>query len=285
MIMLRETVPHVIQEKIHGYFLDLCLLQHKMVFKPCMKQIVFSNPVRMKEVQEEMSDAVANDDHGTLEEHLRFGHKCYMNPFNSDYTSLDFAILFGKHECVKIILNYTTSLEGIELCGDGPVVLAIKYRRLSILRMLLRKGFNPWGTNHAPAIQIMEWGSMYDAIDVYIDCGIHLTASHLLKTGCTGILKHLMEKGFDPTQELYVELRDDCDWRGTRQNLYKLIYSSCVSLNIYNWLMLSRFTDHDGVEKGGGLLQVNTENSKLLSLLKKNREEHYERFSFLWLQE
>lgn len=285
MVVLGDEVPYVVEKKIYGYFLDLCILHNKTLFKPCLKQIVFSNTSRMKEVQEEMSDAAASGDHGTLEEYLEFGYTCYMNPFNSEYTSLDLAILFGHHECVKVILDHTSSLEGIELCGDGPVVLAIKYRRLGILRILLQKGFNPWGTNHVPAIQTMEWGTMYDAVDVYTDCGISLQASYLIKTGCTGILAYLMEKGFDPTQELFVELRDKCDWMGSRKHLYKLIYASCVSLDIYNWLKLSKFMDHEETDNGRELLLFNAENTKLLLLLEKIRETGSDKFSFLWLQE
>lgn len=282
---MMETVPLVILEKIHGYFLDLCFLQHKKCLGPCLKQIVFSNSVRMREVQGEMSEAVSNGDHWTLDKHMRFGHKCYMNPLGSDYTPLELAILFGNNEGVKIILGYTKTLEGIELCGDGPVALAINYRRTTILRMLLLKGFNPWGTNHAPAVQIMEWGSMYDAVDTYLECGIRLPVSHLLKTGCTGILKHVMEKGFDPTQELFVELRQGCDWRGTRKNLYKLIYASCISLNLHNWAVLSRLKDHDDLDGEGEPLRYDPSSTKLLDLLRRNRETHYDRFSFLWLQE
>lgn len=285
MFVLKDKVPHVIEEKIHGYFLDICLLHHKTVLNPSLKKIVFTNQKRMEEVREEMSDASSNGDHRTLEKYLKFGHTCHMDPFSSEYTHLDFAILFGQHECVKVILEYTPSIEGIDCYGDGPVALAIKYRRMSILRILLQKGFNPWGTNHAPVIQMMEWGSMYNAVDIFLDCGIQLQASYLLKTGCTNILAYLMEKGFDPTEELYVRDKSNYDFWGTRQNLYKLIYASCVSLDIYNWSMLSKLTDHDDMDRGGGLLKFNSKDAKLVKLLTRTREENYERFYFLWIQE
>lgn len=285
MFVLKNEVPGVIEEKIHEYFLDICLLQHKTDFNPCLKTIVFTNPRRMEEVTEEMSDAASTGDHRTLEKYIRFGHTCYTNHHNSEYTPLDLAILFGQHECVKVMLEYTSSIERIEVFGDGPVALAINYRRMSILRILLEKGFNPWGTNHAPAIKMIEWRSMYDAVDIYLECGIQLPASYLLKNGCTNILAYLMEKGFDPTEELYVRDKSNCDLWGTRQNLYKLIYASCVSLDLYNWSMLSRLMDHDDMDHGGGLLKFNPRETRLLALLARNREENYERFSFLWLQE
>lgn len=285
MVVLGDEVPYVVEQKIYGYFLDLCILHNKTLFKPCLKQIVFSNTSRTKEVQEEMSDAAASGDHGTLNEYLELGYTCYMNPFNSEYTSLDLAILFGHNECVRVILDHTSSLEGIELCGDGPVVLAIKYRRMNILRTLLKKGFNPWGTNHASSIHIIEYGSIYRAVDVYLGCGISLQASYLIHAGCIGILAYLMKKGFDPTQELFVEFGDKCNWMGSRKRLYKFIYVSCVSLNVGNWLALSKFTDHKESETGKELLQFNERNTKLLLLLEKIREMGDERFSFLWLQE
>lgn len=285
MIILGEEVPYVVEQKIYGYFLDLCLVQHKESFGSCLKQIIFSNATRTREVQEEMSDAAASGNNRTLEEYLTLGYTCYMNPLNSEYTSLDLAILFGHEDCVKTILDYTSSTERIDLCGDGPVVLAIKYRRMNILRILLKKGFNPWGTNHASSIHVIEYGSIYKAVDVYLECGISLQASYLVNAGCIGILAYLMKKGFDPTQELFVEFGDRCNWMGSRKRLYKFIYTSCVSLNVGNWLALSKFMDHKESENGKELLRFNEGNTKLRLLLEKVREMGEERFSFLWLEE
>lgn len=276
-MILQNHVPDILYGKIFRYFMDLCFLDHKRQFKKCLQGLVFLNPKRMIQVQEELVEAASSGDHETLEKYLKLGHRFHV---------LDTAIIFGHYECVRVTLEHSGSQRAIEMHGEGPVVLALEYNRLDILRLLLKRGFNPWGTDRAPAMNIIEWSSMYERnliLEVYIECGVGFSATRMLKTESANTLGFLMKRGYDPTEELM--LRCDYDWWGSRARLFKLIYSSCCYPDLYNWSMLSRFMDHDEVSIGGGLLEFDNNSRDLRKLLETLRDSGMSKYDFLWLQE
>ena len=283
-MILRRLVSEDIQRTIHGYFIDLCLLDHREKFIECLREIVFLNPERMMEIKAECLDAATTGDHETLRKYLGFGHRFYMDPFNVENNLLEISIMCNNYRCVEVILEYTRSHREIELCGGGPLVSSLVSENLDILRLLLEKGFNPWGADNVSVIHIIEWGSMYDALQVYIECGISFSAAYLLKTGCTNVLGYLMGRGYDPTEEL-VRRGKGYDWWGSRARLFKLIYVSCLEIDQYNRCMLSRMMDHDEVENGGGLLQFDYNNRELRVLLDMLRDSGDHKYDFLWAQE
>ena len=281
---VRHGSPIDVGEIIKDFVIDLFLIDHRKVFKKCLQELVFTNMGRLKEVREEIEEAAASGDHKTIDKYMAFGHRLYVDPFDTYYSPLDMAIMNGHYECVRVLLNYAESYLHIETCGDGPVVVAIHSRQTEILRLLLMEGFNPWGTDYTPAIPLLEWGFMEDAIEVYIDCGVKFSASYLVKSECVNILKYLMNRGFDPTDELF-QGGNTYDWWGDRRRLFKLIYVSCHDADPYNWSFLSRFMDHEEVSDGGDLLEFHEENKELGVLLDVLRSSGFPRFDFLWLQE
>lgn len=283
-MILRDNVSDDLERHIHGYFIDLCLIDHRILLRQCLRELVFSNLERMKEVREEMDEAACTGDRETLAQHLEFGHSIYMNPFHTEYSTLDIAIMYGQYECVEVLLHHAGSHREVELCGDGPVVLALQTQNMEILRLLLERGFNPWGTDNANAIAIIEWGSLFDALQIYVDCGVNFSAVRLLKMGCTNIMGYLMKRGYDPTEEL-IQRDNECDWWGSRSRLFRLIYVSCFCLDQYNRSRLFMLTDHDEVEIGGGLLEFDRNNRELRELLEVLRDSGLQKYSFLWLQE
>jgi len=114
-------------------------------------------------------------------------------------------------------------------------------------------------------LNMIEWGSMFDALQIYVECGVTFSASRLLAMEYSNTLGYLMKKGYDPTIEL-CQRELGYDFWGSRGRLFRLIFVSCYTIDPYTWHYLSKFMDHDENVNGGGLLEYNTNNKELREL-------------------
>jgi len=249
-------------------------------FKECLRGIVFTNARRIEEIRTEVLDASSSGDHETLCMHLKFGYRPYLDPIDMDNNPFFLAIVHGHYECVRVILEYCS----VSPYQDTPVILALSSPDLEILRLLLQQGFNPWGGKNSIVLNMIEFGSMFEALQVYIDCGIMFSASKLIEMEYSNILGYLMKKGFDPTTIL-CQRESGYDFWGSRSRLFKLIFVSCFTIDPYTWHHLSKFTDHDDDVNGGGLLEYNENNRELRELLERLKDSGDPRYDFLWIHE
>lgn len=275
-----EPLPDDVKYKIYQYLLDLYFLDHKKNTKSCLRMVVFTNPRRMEEIRGDVLLASSSGDHETLRSHLEFGYRPYMDPMDMDNNPFFLSIVHGHYECVRLILEYCS----VSPYQDTPVILALSSPDMEILRLLLQRGFNPWGGDSMIILNMIEWGSMFDALQIYVECGVTFSASRLLAMEYSNTLGYLMKKGYDPTIEL-CQRELGYDFWGSRGRLFRLIFVSCYTIDPYTWHYLSKFMDHDENVNGGGLLEYNTNNKELRELMETLRDSGDSRYDFLWMQE
>lgn len=270
-------LPEVIQEKVLGYFIDLCFVDHKRVFNSCLKQVVFSNEDRMKEIKKQFMYAAIAGDHKTLHKHLQFGHSFYS--YFQSFSPLHYAVSENNYNCVEILTRYDedNKYDNVNR-DDGPVRLAICSENLDILRLLLKRGYYPHGTMRNPTLRYIDEYEKYDILQVFLDCNVYFSAYFLLHFQCFNVIRYMMDRGYDPTMGLWDK---GIGFKGTRKNFYKLIYVTCIDLDFRNCDVLSRVINH----VGGIPLEYNEQNPYLIKHIGKIKERNEARYDFMWFQE